>query len=227
MFCEAYRKTLIDAAAGADIEVRAQAHLASCKECEAAFAEEQALLAAIDRGVSQFVRCDAPPSLLPRVREAVAEEQIATRRFVPAWAWIPIAAVASLTLAAYLWQGGSHTVVSRVSVQNVPPARSMTHDSAARFAPPARSSLKVPRQEVVRASVAHSPSAEAEIRVLPQEEAGLIQFVAALRHRKEAGQALVDSEAGTHKVQPLQIAAMDWPQLSIKPLVEERSELAK
>ena len=103
MFCEAYRKPLTDAAAaGSAIEETLQSHLVRCEACAAAFAQEQALFAAMDVGLSHLVNTQAPPSLLPRAREAVSRERVPSRGLLQSWLWMPAASAAALMLAALL-----------------------------------------------------------------------------------------------------------------------------
>src|SRR5215467_10617531 len=99
MPCENYREALTDAAAGEtsnsaargtrpDLECgltrELEAHLAACADCRAFFAEEIALFAAIDSGVSTRTNHEMPAALLPRVRAAVAEQRRSAAWWAPA-----------------------------------------------------------------------------------------------------------------------------------------------
>ena len=224
MFCKTYQESLKDAACGAALDGNARAHLASCAACAAAFAEEQALFAAIDNGVARIVNSEMPPSLLPRVREAVAQKRIAPGGFLRGWVWIPAAAAAALVIAVLLPRG-FHQPVSP-PVQSVHQPSSGAPILATPFRASAPSLIQTPERTTRRATSAHS--SPVEVLVSAQEEAGLKQYAAVLRTRRDIANALIDSSASASmEIQPLEIASMEWPELAIKPLVEERNGFAK
>lgn len=224
MFCKAYQERLKDAACGAGLEECARLHLATCSACAAAFAEEQALFAAIDNGVARIVSSEAPPSLLPRVREAVAQERVAPRGFVHGWVWIPVVATAALVIAVLLPRGDHHTISP--PVQSVQQPSSGVQMGATPSGASAPSLFQTPERTPRRATSAHSSSVE--VLVSPQEEAGLKQYAAVLRRRRDLAKALIASSGGpSMQIEPLEIASMEWPELSIKPLAEEKNGFAK
>lgn len=224
MFCKAYQESLKDAACGGGLEENARAHLASCAACAAAFAEEQALFAAIDNGVARIVNSEMPPSLLPRVREAVAQERIAPGGFLRGWVWIPAAATAALAIAVLLPRSFHQPVLP--PVQNVQQPSSGVAISAEPFRASAPSLIQAPAHKTRRTSSAHS--SPVEVLVSRQEEAGLKQYAAVLRTRRDIANALIESSANASmEIQPLEIASMEWPELAIKPLAEDRNGFAK
>lgn len=85
MPCEKYREALSEVAAGGERELPrdVRAHLESCRDCNAAFEEEQQLFAAIDLGVQKIANAEVPVSLLPRVRESLDREASPRGRFFP------------------------------------------------------------------------------------------------------------------------------------------------
>lgn len=232
MFCQAYRKTLMDAAAGSSSGAKAQAHLASCEACAAAFAEEKALFSAVDTGLSQLANAHVPASLVPRVREALEQEHVAKRRFHPAWTWVPPAAVAALMLAAFLPRtfDYSHAPGVPVVLVSIPkpsnpgttPAEAHAHAiprdlNSAQLAPRAR------HASVLR--TVRNVGPEPEVLVSPTEKSALVRYAAVLRRRGDMAQALINSQrAASMEIEPLEIAAMEWPEFSIKPLVAEDQE---
>lgn len=233
MFCQAYREALIDAVAGSSSGAKAQVHLASCKACAAAFAEQQALFSAVDMGLSQLANAHVPASLLPRVREALEHEHVAKRRFHPAWTWVPAAAVAALMLAAFLPRtfDYSHAPEVPVVLVSIPkpsnPGTTPAEAHAAHAIPRDLNSAQLaPRAR--HASVlrtVRNVGPEPEVLVSPTEKSALVRYAAVLRRRGDMAQALINSQrAASMEIEPLEIAAMEWPEFSIKPLVAEDQE---
>src|SRR4029077_9461002 len=90
-----YRQPLMDAAASGESLNRALAtHVADCGGCSAAFAEERALLGAIEDSLGVRSNAPAPPSLVPRVQAQIAASPATTT-----WR-IPVLALATLGLVA-------------------------------------------------------------------------------------------------------------------------------
>lgn len=96
MFCEAYNKSLTDAAASGEALSRVlQQHVVSCDSCRAAFAKEQSLLAAIDAGLRASANSEFPATLIPRVHVALNNESLPQRGFQK---WIFVGAIVSCAL---------------------------------------------------------------------------------------------------------------------------------
>ena len=228
MFCEAYRKALTDASAGAGVlEARAQTHLASCEECAAAFAKEQALFAAIDAGVSRLVNSDVPPSLLPRVREVVAAERALKRRFFSAWTWTAAAAVA-LALAIVIPGVLEHRRApdaQPASAKAAEPAASRSKTAAAVHSGQSIQARTASR----RASAKEARTAsEPEVLVPPEAQGALLAYAKLLQNRPDLAQALIDSDNSEAKsIEPLKIAAIETTDLQIEPLVGDSDNRSK
>lgn len=102
MPCEEFREALSGAAAGGEQELsrEVRAHLDACRECCAAFQEEQQLFAAIDSGVRQIANAEVPISLLPRVREYLDRGASPRRSFLPYFVFAGAAICAVLLAVA-------------------------------------------------------------------------------------------------------------------------------
>lgn len=101
MLCEYEKSALTEAAAAGELTAALRARLASCESCRAAFAEEQALFAAVDSGLRAAANAEIPPSLLPRLRVAVASKAAAAPNRNVASTWL-VAAGAVAALAIFL-----------------------------------------------------------------------------------------------------------------------------
>jgi hypothetical protein len=230
MFCEAYREPLKNAAAaGSAIHGDARSHLVACEACAAAFAEEQALFAAMDSGLSKLVNADAPPSLLPRVREAIANERIFPRRTLLSWAWLPAAAVAATLLAVFLPRvfHSSHPEDVRVAAVQPPSPATGTAENPG---PPQSDDPEntIPVRRITPIITMARSVAVPEVIVSPQEEAALTSYAAMLRKRADLAQALLDSSARKSTIiEPLVIAEIDSTDLRIEPLVKDSDDVTR
>lgn len=233
MFCEAYRETLKDAAAdGSAIRDEVRSHLAACGACAAAFSEEQALFAAMDSNLSKLVNAHAPPSLLPRVREAIYRGRVSSRRAFLNWVWLPAAAAAAVALAVFLPRVFHSAQPQNVSVSVVQPT-----PPAIRAAKTAKNSSSVPsdhsrngngNRRATLPIVAGRSVSEPEIIVPQQEEVALASYAAMLRKHADLAQGLLDS--GVKKsatIEPLVIAEIDSSELKIEPLVRDSDDVTK
>ena len=90
MFCEAYNRSLMDAAASSELSPKLRGHLAECESCHSAFAQEQSLYAAIDTGLRAAANAEIPSTLLPRVRVALNNEPLPHANFQK---WVFVSAV--------------------------------------------------------------------------------------------------------------------------------------
>lgn len=100
MFCESYRNALNEAAVNGEALPReAEAHLAACAACRAAFAEERAVLAAVDSGLLRIANQDVPSTLVPRVGAAI-RENAAPRPSAISWDFAIAMTAVALALAA-------------------------------------------------------------------------------------------------------------------------------
>ena len=80
-------KAVVDAAAsGRELPGVLRAHVNACADCRALFAQETALLAAIDSRLRQNVTAEPPLAFLKRVQAHLADEHPSQRKWSPAWA---------------------------------------------------------------------------------------------------------------------------------------------
>ena len=212
MFCESYRRPLTEAACGAALTAALERHLEGCAACRSAFAAELALARSIDRELGAAVNVPVPPSLAPRVRAAVSAEG---RRPMGRLA---TAALVGALAAVGLIVGMPHVDwTPRVAPAGKPPASASEagvppdHGSAA---PPAAA------RRLVRAPLpARMPArSQPEVLVAPEEQAGFDRYLAQLRaHPRGRSSARLEGDAG-REFKPLEIAAMDFRELTIQPL---------
>ena len=220
MFCESYRQKLIHSlAAGEPLSPDLAKHLASCIACSSAFAQERTLLAAIEYSLGVAVNLPAPPSLVPRVRA-----QIAADLAKASWR-APVLALATLSLIAavvaiwpeFHWRstpddsgGKNPSVASAVrSADNRGAIESLVHSTQ-----PARQAAS----GLPKVVTSHSKVRSAvEVLVSREEQAGLERYAARLRASplENTARSAVTNDSPL-RIQPLEIAAMDFRQLSIE-----------
>lgn len=192
-------------------ETRAtQAHLESCRACRAAFAQQQALFAAIDSRLQQSVCVDIPDSFLPKAYARLAESHASATRRILAVAATPL--LATFVLAAFVswWRLPAQRIGQPDAVpqqrlsdaQNV--ATPLHATLSPQLAPPAFHSSK-PRYRP--AAVA---SGIPEVLVSPGENTGLLQYQALLRIRGDAMRTSKQQADG-----PLQISALSFGDLQL------------
>jgi len=226
MFCESYRRPLIDSlAAGEPLPPALAGHLAGCDVCSTAFAKEQAVYAAIEYSLGVAANAPVLPSLVPRVRT-----QIAARPDKAFWR-SPILAFATLLLVAgmaalsplFHWRSTrsfsgpeNHQAATR-KVQFADrhdPIRSsvQTAPSVERYSPKSKPGSVVLSHAKLRVGP--------EVLISPEELAGLERYAADLRGRtvENTARAAAVANDAAFKIKPLQIAAMDQQQLTIEPL---------
>ncbi len=226
MFCDSYRRPLIDSlAVGEPLSGEPAKHLASCDVCSTAFAKEQAVHAAIEYSLTVAVNVPVPPSLVPRVHA-----QIAGRMDKAFWR-SPILAFATLVLVAgmaalsprFHWRS-TRSFSGAENHQGATPEVQFADNHEATRPPIEPAPLVTPYSAAPRpGSVVFSRTqarAGAEVLISPQEQAGLERYAADLRGRAAENAARAASLANdtTFKIEPLEIAAMDQRQLTIEPL---------
>src|SRR5262249_39856398 len=101
MSCERYKKALTQAA-GAETPLpgAVRDHLDACPRCQAAFAGERALFAAIDSGLRATANAPVPPAFLQRSHARLAQETRAAR--VGSLHWLHVAAAATALIILML-----------------------------------------------------------------------------------------------------------------------------
>jgi hypothetical protein len=222
MFCESWRTKLSEAAvSGEALPREAGAHLAECTGCRAAFAHEEQLSALIDGGLRSVANAPPPSSLLPRVRGAIAQPPAPATWRVSIWAF----AGAGLLLfvgIAYEWTRAPHPaplpqpIAAVVPPAAVPPKAS-SQPSTPFVATPARHAASL------RIAPVRTAPREPEILVSGEEQANLLLYLNRLRARNVSNKAAPLIIAGDAQIKTLEIASMEFPQLSIKPLESDDS----
>jgi hypothetical protein len=232
MFCESYRKVLMEAAGSRETLPRELAeHLAGCEHCHAAFADEQALFRSIDGALQAAANTEIPASLLPRVRMQVASDATKANRRVPVLAFV----TGGLVIGTILLSSSSlrHSAVSR-SRGKEPAAAFMpsavSHERTGLSAQPSSIQVSpllgrlVARRERSVADRAAQCS-ELEVLVSSEEEAGLQRYADLLRAKslETSNRTAVISDA-PFEIKPLEIAELGLRQLTIQPLEASESD---
>lgn len=231
MFCESYRKVLMEAAgSGEALPRELEEHLGGCEHCHAAFAGEQALFRSIDSALQTAANAEIPASLLPRVRMQVASDSTKANRRVPVLAYV----TGGLVIGA---------IVLSSSVRHSAVSRSTAKDAAAPFSQSAVSrepnGLSV---KTLSIQVSHTPErfvarrerfvvdrvarrAEPEVIVSSEEEAGLQRYADLLRAKslETSNRAAAIGDA-PFEIKPLEIAELVLRQLTVEPLEGSESD---
>lgn len=217
MLCESCRQALSEAAASGEALPReVRLHLAGCNACTAVFAEERELFAAIDSAMGITVNVELPASLLPRVRAQIAASPEKTVWRLPVLAFLTALLVGVAVLSPLLRRS---QVVGRSGNKDLAVAAAESADrsetTAAADAPEIGALPKPEKTMIRRLPVRLQP----EVLVSPEEPAGLERYAALLRVRAQQPSQLAtgkkDSEVA---IQPLEIAQLALPQLTIEPL---------
>ncbi len=227
MFCESYRKVLMEAAgSGEALPRELEEHVAGCEHCHAAFADEQALFRSIDGALQAAANAEIPGSLLPRVRMHVASDSTKANRRVPVLAFV----TGGLVIGAIMLSSSSlrHSAVSR-STGKEPAAPSLQsavsrEPTGLSIQPPPRPERLVSRRErIVVDRVARR--SEPEVLVSSEEAAGLRRYADLLRAKSlvTSNRAAAISDA-PFEIKPLEIAELNLRQLTIQPLEGSESD---
>jgi hypothetical protein len=225
MPCEPYQNALVEAASsGREPQGELRAHLATCAECRATFAQEQSLFSFIDSGLHAAANVEIPASLLPRVRTSIAEEPASNR----AWSslWTLATASVALAFAIFLFARSHHAGLDNQAKQSPQPpvieisatdTRHPNSEPAPQIVWSNVKSSQTPRHSTLLLPVT---SSQPEVLVPPDEREALARFVAVLQERREVAVAFVTPTAPANdqsaSLEPLQIKGLE-----IK-LLEER-----
>lgn len=220
MFCESYRESLSNAAiAGVALTRGQEVHLQNCPSCRMAFAEERALLASIDSGLSALVNPEVPASLLPAVRAKIeaAPAQASTWR-IPIFALASTAAALATGFFLYHAQPkASVPAAATLTVQVDPPstAPDLKTESSAKSS--ASASPKANRTQPAAAPAA--PTFESQVLVAREEQVNFQKYLASLHSRgvTTGGEVMAKSET-SEKIATLEIAQLEFGRLNIEPL---------
>jgi len=169
----------MDAAASRELSPALREHLAKCKACRTAFAEEQSLYAAIDTGLHAAANPEVPSTLLPRVRVALNNEQLPQanlKKWVFAGAVLACGLIVAITLQLRHRESSSPTKVAIV--------QSPAQPRANRPLPSAPAGAHPVLQPLGKVETAHPMPTEAgasltaEVLVPDEERAAFEKFLA-------------------------------------------------
>jgi hypothetical protein len=180
MFCEAYNRSLVDAAASGALSPALRGHLAECEACHAAFTQEQSLYAAIDSGLRAAANPEIPSTLLPRVRVALNNEPLSHAHFQK---WVFAGAILACTLVAATILRLRHHEAPGPTKVAIAQSRALPWprlNEAHPFAPAAGNSIQQPNKaEATRRIPADGATAlTAEVLVPDEERAAFEKFLA-------------------------------------------------
>jgi hypothetical protein len=186
MFCDAYHNSLTEvAAAGRELTPALEQHLAFCRDCRAAFAEQQSFFAAIDAGIRSLANPEIPLTVIPRVHIALHNELVGQARS-PKWIFAGTALAAVLVVAFVLTLSHRDSPPSENNARMrilAPPSIHLLESHAPNpfpFRPAARAN----EGEVVQPVSAHTEvSLRAEVLVPDEERAAFARF---LTHEQSA-----------------------------------------
>lgn len=232
MFCESYRKVLMEAAgSGEGLPRELEVHVAGCEHCQAAFAYEQALFRSIDGALQAAANTEIPASLLPRVRMQVASGSTKANRRVPVLAFV----MGGLVIGAIVVSSSSlrHSAVSRSTgkepaapsiqsaVSREPTGLSVETSSIQGSPTPGRLVGRRERFILDRAAQGSEP----EVLVSSEEEAGLRRYADLLRAKSfETSNRAAATDDAPFEIKPLEIAELGLRQLTIQPLEGSESD---
>jgi hypothetical protein len=228
MFCEAYRQSLEDAAAGATAPPHALAHLAACRRCSDAFAKEQAVHSGIDAGLTTIANAPVPPSLLPRIREVVSQERISFRFPHHGWVLVSSVAVAALMFAVSLPRLFKPVEAPGpvVVVEPSPNTRS-ARDNRQPVGPSAPRQGRTQSAEAI--FTASRPSAaDPEVLVPAGQEVALRRYAEILQKSTEPLQLMAPREIQRPlTIEAIEISALEGEDIQIDPLVRDTQDLSR
>jgi hypothetical protein len=196
MPCEKYKSALVDLAiSGAEPDSDLRAHLDGCNFCRAALRRERVLFSSIDAAVQRRTNTEVPGSLLPGLRERLAQESVHKPVLIPAWILVTASAlivVAASWIFGTPWPRGSLPRVTEVETAGNQPRESLA-GYAATFPIAAPASQAHAKRHAVNARTTPQLVArEPEVLVPPDEREAFASFLAGLQQRKEVAQALLN-----------------------------------
>jgi hypothetical protein len=230
MFCDAYHKSLTEAAvAGGELTPALQQHLSVCESCCNAFAEEQSLFAAMDAALLATANAEVPATLIPRVHVALNNEAIPQSRnvnFLWGFAGATVTAVVVLALLYFPFKRPTTRTTIPVKTSPATTAKSSPDDPALN---PVRgsgvSSVQHKQSVVLVASHGSTPELP-EVIVPPEEGTALLRYEEFIR-RKQVGVALMATAKSLdlpQGIEPLQIGEIELVDLSIPALSKWESD---
>jgi len=231
MFCESYRKVLMEAAGSGETLPRELAeHLAGCEYCHAAFANKQALFRSIDGALQAATNTEIPASLLPRVRMQVALDSTKVNRRLPVLAFVTgglvIGAIA-LSSSSLRHSAVSHSTAKEPAAPSIQSAVSqptgLSVETSSIQVSPTPGRLVARRERFILDRAAQR--SEPEVLVSSEEEAGLRRYADLLRAKSfETSNRAAATDDAPFEIKPLEIAELGLRQLTIQPLEGSESD---
>ena len=223
MLCEHKKSALTEAAAAGHIPASLQTQLASCESCRAAFAEEQALFAAVDSSLRAAANAEIPTSLVPRLRDTVYAQPVTPPSRLFAWSSLAAAcavAAVAIFLARLPRTSTSPTILMPLASE---PQLSPQGLQPVAPAPRVRATAKATARAAARPVALQAKSApknfkEPRVIVPPDEREAYQQFIAALQHDEGIARALATPQPADPPNASLAAAPLEIANLKIKLL---------
>ena len=231
MFCESYRKVLMEAAGSGEALSRdLEKHLAGCEHCHEAFADEQALFRSIDGALQAATNTEIPASLLPRVRMQVALDSTKVNRRLPVLAFVTGGLViGAIALSSSLRHSAvSHSTAKEPAAPSIQSAVSreptgLSVETSSIQVSPTPGRLVARRERFILDRAAQG--SEPEVLVSSEEEAGLRRYADLLRAKSfETSNRAAATDDAPFEIKPLEIAELGLRQLTIQPLEGSESD---
>jgi hypothetical protein len=217
MFCESYRKVLIEAAgSGEALSRELVVHLAACELCSSAFATEQMLFASIDRSLRAAVSAKVPASLVPRVRARLPESEMLLKRFSWSAILVPMTTFVLVTsfimIPRFTSQRKSDMPDATVASLEAGVATRLGNPATRKNASTRSSSARKPLQN--RRFVTPMASSS-NIKVEPSTQVAIAQLVRIAHEQPEIAESFSrKSEAAFVEIKPIEVAEIRWEPLA-------------
>ena len=232
MDCRRYRNALSDAAAGpieAEQQCALDEHLTNCPACAARLERLKRAIAEIDRAVAESAEMEPSPELLREFERRLAAEPRRASLHLSVRTMAAAAAVLVLVAGAWLLRGQFFSPVP-VPRRVAPPFRAAAVEPGAQrmagklvtrvptvHVQPLLSATARPRPRLVHGETHATNRAFFErVKVVPGEQAAIIQLYALLRSGKVKPQVLFPPGRDLDK--PLKIAPLRIKPISIVPI---------
>lgn len=213
MVCARYRDALTGLAAGGEAPVALEAHLAGCERCRAELVALRQLLAVADQGLAHLSAAEPAGSFVPRIRAAMAFQEVPARRAI--WLWPSLATAAAVSLVAlFVVMRPAREVAAVVDASAKPQIAVVTVSEPPPASEPAPKIVdaKPPKERrTIRKAV------EPEVLVPAGEAHALVQWVALVNREQRVSALLADADvtAGQNitptniQIQPIEFVPLD------------------
>jgi hypothetical protein len=228
MFCESYRRPLMDAAAaGQPMTGVLATHLAVCEACSSAFAEEQALFATIDRSLRAAANAAIPDLVVPRIQAAISQSE--SKGSGLQWRRVLVPAtlcVCALSLVLF-FRGTPGKELSN-ALPALTPASDQSHSrdripfaaAPLNSGQPLRASRKL--RNVHRELL---PPAEPQVLVDPTSQIAMNRLILLSRSAPDLVESFSKNTGSVSiEIKPIEVASIRWEPLSIESDVKNRTE---